>query len=336
MAGQYLKYSQSFTYLGMLLHEDRKIKHAVQARFSKACASLGSIFSRYYNLQCATAVQLLVKLQQAILQPCALYGCEVWAPAHEATGPFREVQTLQQSLLRRACRVKSSVPIEIVFEELSRTWWHGSWWRWVLSYRNAMAQADSAIMGNIVLHYAPLLSLRMCAALAGLPRFKDALLSMANPACMGMANAPVEVQPDKLLLAFKMQQAPFETVPLDPWSCPGLRKILCTYCCWFSRPADQICPAHWGVPTSTAALQRILGFRRGFHLLPSEPGCHLCLPCQRRVCRLCHSEALAMWGTCSLCVLLWQMSVGLYIEPMRSCTELCYHASQKLAKLLRF
>ena len=45
VAGQHLKRSKSFTYLGMLFHEDSKITHAVQARFSKACACVGSIFS---------------------------------------------------------------------------------------------------------------------------------------------------------------------------------------------------------------------------------------------------------------------------------------------------
>ena len=44
VAGQHLKRSWSFAYLGMLFHEDRKIKHAVQARFNRACASVGSIF----------------------------------------------------------------------------------------------------------------------------------------------------------------------------------------------------------------------------------------------------------------------------------------------------
>ena len=44
VAGQHLKRSKSFTYLGMLFHEDSMIRHAVQARFSKACASVGSIF----------------------------------------------------------------------------------------------------------------------------------------------------------------------------------------------------------------------------------------------------------------------------------------------------
>ena len=59
VAGQHLKRSKSFTYLGMLFHEDSKIRHAIQARFSKACASVTSvwsIFSRYSHLQCANSV----------------------------------------------------------------------------------------------------------------------------------------------------------------------------------------------------------------------------------------------------------------------------------------
>ena len=57
--------------------------------FNKACACVGSIVSRYSNLQRANSVQLLVRLQQAILQPCALYGCEIWAPADAAVVPLQ-------------------------------------------------------------------------------------------------------------------------------------------------------------------------------------------------------------------------------------------------------
>ena len=44
VAGQDLKRSQSFTYLGMLFHEDRHIKHALRARYSKACFSWSYLF----------------------------------------------------------------------------------------------------------------------------------------------------------------------------------------------------------------------------------------------------------------------------------------------------
>ena len=121
VAGRHLKRSQSFTHLGMLFRENRKIKHAVQARLSKACASVGSIFSRYPNLQCANSVQLLVRLQQATLQPCASYGCEIGTPADAAFVPLRGLQSLQHSFLRRACHIKSSIPSEVVFQELSVT-----------------------------------------------------------------------------------------------------------------------------------------------------------------------------------------------------------------------
>ena len=108
-----------------------------------------------------------------------------------------------------------------------------------------------------------------------------------------VAGAPVEVQPDELLMAFQMQQqAVFDAVVLDPQSCPGPGVKLCTYRCWFSRPANQVCPFYWDVPMSTAELQRVLRFRIGFHLLPIEQGRHLRLPRHRRVCRLCHTGAL--------------------------------------------
>ena len=100
VAGQQLQRSQSFTYLGMLFHEDRHIKHAIQHRHAKALASLGSIFSRYRDLECANSVQLLIRLQQAILQPCASYACEVWAPAAAVAGPLKELQQLQPGLDR--------------------------------------------------------------------------------------------------------------------------------------------------------------------------------------------------------------------------------------------
>ena len=52
VAGQDLKRSQSFAYLGMLFHEDRHIKHAIRTRYSKACASVETIYSRYSKLEC--------------------------------------------------------------------------------------------------------------------------------------------------------------------------------------------------------------------------------------------------------------------------------------------
>ena len=74
VGGHRLKRSESFIYLGMLFHEDRHIKHAVQHRLARDYAAQGSIFSRYTGLGCANSVQLLVRLQQAILQPCASYA----------------------------------------------------------------------------------------------------------------------------------------------------------------------------------------------------------------------------------------------------------------------
>ena len=139
---------------------------------------MGSIFSLYSDLQCANSVQMLVRLQQAILQPCASYGCGVWAPADAATGRLLELQTLQHSYLLRACRVKSSIPIEVIFQELSVT---GSMisgdvgslvsqLQWIKLIRQRSA---------LLLCMMPLLSLSMGAPLAQVFR---CFASTANPA----------------------------------------------------------------------------------------------------------------------------------------------------------
>ena len=79
-----------------------------------------------------------------ILQPCASYGCEVWTPAAASVVPLQTLQRLQHSFLRRACRVKKGVPIQIIFEELSVTRWHDFWWRRVVSFWNAIVGSDPA------------------------------------------------------------------------------------------------------------------------------------------------------------------------------------------------
>ena len=175
VAGLHLERSQSFTHLGMLFHADRKIKHAFQARFSRACASVGSILSQCSNLQSANSVQLLVWLQQA---SCSLVPCK--GPQLMQPVLLRKLQSLQHSFLRHACRLKSSVAIEIMHQELSVTCWHDFWWRRVLSFWNAMAQADSAMISNIVQHDAIVLA-QIGIGLARLHRSSDALLSMASP-----------------------------------------------------------------------------------------------------------------------------------------------------------
>ena len=77
-----------------------------------------SIFSCYSGLECANSVQLLIWLQAAILQPCASYGCEVWAPFAATLGPLQDLQQLQLKVLRRACQVGNRVPADIIFEKL--------------------------------------------------------------------------------------------------------------------------------------------------------------------------------------------------------------------------
>ena len=76
--------------------------------------------SSYTGLGCANSVHLLLRLQQAILQPCASYACEVWAPTSACIGPFRDLHQLQRTFLRRACRVKKSILWTSYFRSCNR------------------------------------------------------------------------------------------------------------------------------------------------------------------------------------------------------------------------
>ncbi len=291
VAGQDLKRSRSFTYLGMLFHEDGHIRHAIHARFNRACAAVGSIFSRYSNLQCANSVQLLIRLQNAILQPCASYGCEVWAPAAASVVPLQTLQRLQHSFLRRACRVKKGVPIQIIFEELSVTRWHDFWWRRVVSFWNAIVGSDPASICSIVLQDAVALAQAGCKF--GWAAQVFGCFERHGKARPLVRGAPIKVQLMELVQSFGLQrQSDLDSLPLDPRSCSGPGVKLCTYRRWFSRPVHQACPSYWDVPMGTAKLQRILRFRMGAHLLPIEQGRHLRLPRHSRICRLCHTGAL--------------------------------------------
>ena len=128
--------------------------------------------------------------------------------------------------------------------------------------------------------------------MVGLHRSSSALLSMASLAHWW----PVLLLRCSLMSCnclFRCSSR--QPLMLCPWTRdlalgPGLK--LCTYRRWFSRPAHQVCPVYWEVPVSIAKLQRMLRFRIGSHLLPIEQGRHLRLPRHRRVCRLCHTEAL--------------------------------------------
>ena len=291
VGGHRLKRSESFIYLGMLFHEDRHIKHAVQHRLARGYAAQGSIFSRYAGLGCANSVQLLVRLQQAILQPCASYACEVWAPASACIGPFRNLQQLQRAFLCRACRVKKSVPVDIIFQELQQMRWHDFWWRRVSSFWSALVEADTGSLHSIIFHDAIQLALAGC-KFSWAAQVLQCFSALDEPLPL-VADAPIAIDIDLLQEPFLRDRlASFDSLPQDPRLAPSAGVKLCTYHRWFGRPQNAACPSYWETPMGNAKLHRILRFRMGSHHLPVEEGCHFNLPRASRVCNLCNTDAL--------------------------------------------
>ena len=77
-------------------------------------------------------------------------------------GPFRELEQLQSAFLRRACRVKKSIPADIIFQELQQMRWHDFWWRRVTSFWSALVEADAGSLHSMIFHDAIQLALAGC------------------------------------------------------------------------------------------------------------------------------------------------------------------------------
>ena len=262
----------------------------IQHLLARGYASQGSIFSRYTGLGCANFVQLL--LQQAILQPCAAYACEVWAPATACIGPFKELEQLQRTFLGRACRVKASIPVDIIFQELQQMRWHDFWWRRVTSFWSALVEADAGSLHSMILHDAIQLALAGCKFSWAAQVFK----------CFSALGEPLPLVADALIaLDINLLQEPFlrdrlasfDSLPQDPRSAPLAAVKLCTHHRWFGRPQNATCPSYWESPMGNAESHQILRVQMGSNHLPTEEGRHLRRPRARRVCKMCNTKALS-------------------------------------------
>ena len=242
----------------------------------------------HWGLAVRNSVQLLVRLQQAILRPCASYACEVWAPASACIGPFRNVQ---RTFLRRACRVKKSVPVDIIAQELQQMRWHDFWWRTVSSFWSALVEADTGSLHSIIFHGVVQLALAGC-KFSCAAQVLQCFSALGEPLPL-VADAPIAIDIDLLQELFLRDRlASFDSLPRDPRLAPSARIKLCTYHRWFGRPQNAACPSHWESPMGDAKLHRILRFRMGSHHLPVEEGRYCNLARASPVCNLCNTDAL--------------------------------------------
>ncbi len=104
----------------------------------------------------ANTVQLLLRLQQTILQPCASYACEVWAEeelrpqlALALSGIFSSSGGPTSA---KPAHVKKSIPVDIIFQELQQMRWHDFWSRRVTSFWLALVEADAGSLYSMIFH----------------------------------------------------------------------------------------------------------------------------------------------------------------------------------------
>ena len=171
------------------------------------------------GLAVQNSVQLLLRLQQAILQSCASYACEVWAPASACIGPCRDLQQLQRTFLRRACRVKKSIPVDIIFQELQKMRWHDFWWRRVSSFWSTLDEADTGSLHSMIFHDAIQLALAGC-KFSWAAQVFQCFSALGEPLPL-VADAPIAIDINLLQELFLRDRlARFDSLPQVPRLAP--------------------------------------------------------------------------------------------------------------------
>ena len=146
--------------------------------------------------------------------------------------------------LCRACRVKKSVPVDIIFQELQQMRWHDFWWRRVSSFWSALVEADTGSLHSIIFHDAIQLALAGC-KFSWAAQVLQCFSALDEPLPL-VADAPIAIDINLLQELFLRDRlASFDSLPQDPRLAPSAGVKLCTYHRWFGRPQNAACPSYW-------------------------------------------------------------------------------------------
>ena len=179
------------------------------------------------------------------MQPFASYACQVCAPASACIGPFKELQQLQKTFLRRACRVKKSILADIIFQELQQMWWHDFWYKKVTGFWLALVEADASSSHSMIFHDA--IQLVQDANSARLPKFSSAPQLWVSPCLWWL------MRPSQLISIYSRSCSAGKACGLGQLTSgsqmrPSAGAKLCLYHPRDGRPQNAACPSYWESP----------------------------------------------------------------------------------------
>lgn len=122
-AGQPLKVSDTFKYLGLWLHSTSGVKAAISPLEQAGTRAMWAMESRFRDMELRD-LYMKVHLFNCVVKPVLSFGCEVWGPGELCTikeagdmvkGPLKSVQN---KFLRHLGKLRKSTSLPIIYREL--------------------------------------------------------------------------------------------------------------------------------------------------------------------------------------------------------------------------
>jgi hypothetical protein len=147
-AGEPLKLSDWYVYLGIKFEDGAPIKQVLHNNIDKARKAMYAMFSKCYNLGLHNA-HLQNHLFDALVAPVLSYGCEIWGPEHcgglcdkgECTGVAEE--SVHRPFMRQMLGVCKTTPIAAMMRDLRRMPLALHWLAMVVGFWNRACRRGS-------------------------------------------------------------------------------------------------------------------------------------------------------------------------------------------------
>ncbi len=296
--GMPLQQRDSYKYLGLLFTSKHGVAGTMPELQRRQNAAYGLLRQRYKNLRCHCAVTLMLELQQAIVEPTASYGCEVWGLRHMPHVMKQMRQGLEKhyvAALRTLCAVRCSVPAAVMLQELDLLPLQMQWKRSVLRLWNNFASfPHDSIYRTIALDDLE------AAQQHGIMNWAAGVLECAEEchfSLMSLTNDEMNLAPlDCITIAASAaadaERCRYDT--FDPRTAPSKGAKQYTYQAWFARPSWAVGPEFWQLDLSVQQIRAVMRLRLGSHSLPIETGRMQkpTLPRRQRTCQYCDAGSV--------------------------------------------
>ena len=284
--GTELKCVSQARYLGMIFRSGQNFQPTFSHLEQRMWASHYFLRKRYKSLECSDSIWLPLRLHATCVEPAGSFGSELWGVYRKYASGRQRLETVRLQQIRQLSGLRTSVALPIIWRELSLQPYHHAWLVRAACFWNALASSQG--FHKRVALDAVFLALHRGASnwVSGLCH---ALSLVGYNLQLNTADMQdIDIRDLRGCLSAQLAHA-WESVALNPRSCPSEGARLCTYLRWFACPThNQIELLRLPLPYKT--MVKFLRFRTGCHALPNVTRGWEGVPRSQRLCPLCQSQ----------------------------------------------